>query len=109
MPNDGEAAWAMTRIGNVVRAVLRRSPTRRYEPLRPGVESHLQQFDEQSIRRLMSRCELRVIAISVDDASPVRSRLGALAFAARRLLTRVTPWNFGREMLVVASCGPGLG
>ena len=43
--------------------------------------------------------------ITVDDASPQRSGLGVMAFVARRLRTRVTPWNFGREMLVIARRG----
>lgn len=106
MPNDGEAAWALTRVGNIVRRALGRSPTRRYEPLRPGVESHLQHFDQRSIRRLLSGCGLSVTDISVDDASPQRGRLGEMAFAVRRILSRVTPWNFGREMLVAARRGP---
>lgn len=102
MPNDGDAAWALTSIGNVVRRGLRRVPSRRYEPLRPGVESHIQHFDPRSIRRLLSESGFVVDRITIDDASPERSRPGTAAFAARRLLSLVTPWNFGREILVLA-------
>jgi len=106
MPNDGDAAWALTIIGNAARRVLGRAPSRRYGPLRPGVESHIQHFDPRSIGRLLSQCGFIVDRITVDDASPQRSRLGVMAFLARRLLSRVTPWNFGREMLVIASRAP---
>ena len=102
MPNDGDAVWALTMIGNVVRRGLGRAPSRRYGRLRPGVESHIQHFDPRSIERLLSQCGFIVDRITVDDASPQRSRLGVMAFVARRLLSRVTPWNFGREMLVIA-------
>lgn len=102
MPNDGDAVWALTAIGNLVRGLLRRAPSRRYQRLRPGVESHIQHFDPTSIRKLLSDTGFRIESIAVDDASPMRSRLGGMAFAVRRLLTRVTPWHFGREMLVIA-------
>lgn len=101
-PNDGGAAWALTRVGNAIRRVVGRAPTRRYQRLRPGVESHLQHFDQRSILGLLSSCGLRVTNIAVDDASPTRSRAGEMAFAARRALSRVLPWNFGREILVIA-------
>jgi SAM-dependent methyltransferase len=103
MPNDGDEVWALTVVGNVVRRGLGRVRSRRYERLHPGVESHIQHFDPRSIKRLLSSCGLAVERITVDDASPQRSRAGAIMFSARRLLTRVTPWNFGREMLVIAS------
>jgi SAM-dependent methyltransferase len=106
MPNDGDAVWALTAIGNVVRRCLRRDLSRRYDRLRPGVESHIQHFDPRSIERLLSQSGFIVVRIAVDDASPKRSRLGVLAFGVRRFLTRFTPWNVGREMLVVARRGP---
>jgi len=102
MPNDGDAAWALTRIGNIVRRSQGKAPSRRYEPLRPGIESHIQHFDPRSIRRLLSECGFVVDRIGIDDASPKRSRQGAAAFIARRLLSMVTPWNFEREILVLA-------
>jgi SAM-dependent methyltransferase len=105
MPNDEGAVWTLTLIGNLVRRGLGRAPSRRYGRLRPGVESHIQHFDPRSITQLLSQCGLIVDHITVDDASPQRSRLGVMAFAARRLLSRVSPWNFGREMLVIASRG----
>jgi len=103
MPNDGDAVWALTAIGNVVRRSLGRTPSRRYERLRPGVESHIQHFDPRSIARLLGDHAFRVDRLTVDDASPSRSRLGAAAYFARRLLSRLTPWMFGREMLIIAS------
>jgi SAM-dependent methyltransferase len=102
MPNDGDAAWALTGIGNVVRRGLGRAPSRRYERLRPGVESQIQHFDPRSIRRLLSQGGFVVDRITIDDANPERSGPGAAAFTARRLLSLVTPWNFGREILVLA-------
>lgn len=102
MPNDGDAVWALTMIGNLVRRGLGRARSRRYSRLRPGLESHIQHFDPRSIERLLARCGFVVDRITVDDASPQRSRLGSVAFGVRRLLSRVTPWNFGREMLVIA-------
>jgi SAM-dependent methyltransferase len=102
MPNDGEAAWALTRIGNVVRRGLGRTPSLRYERLRPGVESHIQHFDPRSIRRLLSHSGFVIDRITIDDANPQRGRRGAAAFAGRRVLSLVTPWNFGREILVMA-------
>jgi 2-polyprenyl-3-methyl-5-hydroxy-6-metoxy-1,4-benzoquinol methylase len=106
MPNDGDAVWALTMIGNLVRRLIGRASSRRYQRLRPGVESHIQHFDPKSIRKLLSDTGFRIESITVDDASPKRSRLGSIAFAARRLLTRVTPWHFGREMLVIARPAP---
>jgi len=109
MPNDGGAAWALTRLANVVRRILGRPASPRYLVLRPGVESHLQHFDQQSIRRLLEQCGFIIDRISVDDANPVRSQFGVVAFGARRLLSRVTPWNFGREMLVTGRRAPRVG
>ena len=103
LPNDGWSAWALTAGTNVVRHSLRRSPSLRYERLHPGVESHIQHFDQNSIARLLTACGFHVDQVTVDDAAPKRSRLGSAAFAARRLLTSVGPWNLGREMLVVAT------
>jgi hypothetical protein len=106
MPNDGDTVWALTMVGNVVRRGLRRAPSPRYLRLRPGVESHIQHFNPRSIERLLSQCGFVVDRITVDDASPQRGRVGSLAFAARRSLTGLTPWNFGREMLIVARREP---
>jgi len=103
LPNDGGAAWAPTVVGNLVRRALRRPPTARYVRLRPGVESHIQHFDPQSIRRILLPCGFDVDRIAVDDAAPERGRLGSVAFVVRRLLTRGTPWNLGRELLVCAT------
>jgi SAM-dependent methyltransferase len=103
MPNDGRSAWALTAIGNVVRRALGRRPSPRYERLQPGVESHIQHFNQKTIRRLLSECGFVLDRITVDDAAPQRSRLGSVAFMTRRLLSTATPWNFGREMLVTAT------
>jgi SAM-dependent methyltransferase len=103
LPNDGASAWGLTAIGNVARRALRRAPSTRYEPLRPGIESHIQHFDRTSIRRLLSTSGFSVNRVTVDDAAPQRSSLGRVAFTARRLLSAVTPWNFGREILVTAN------
>lgn len=102
MPNDGQTAWALTVAGNVLRRLLKRQPSSRYERLRPGVESHIQHFDESSIRRLLEGCGFVVDEIGVDDANPRRRLIGSIAFWLRRLLTTLSPWNFGREMLVLA-------
>ena len=96
MPNDGDTVWALTMVGNVVRRGPRRAPSRRYLRLRPGVESHIQHFNPRSIERLLPQCGFVVDQITVDDASCQRGRVGAMAFATRRLLIRMTPWNFGR-------------
>jgi len=111
MPNDGEPVWLLTRIGNAIRRARGRAPSARYNTLRPGVESHIHHFDRRSISRLLVQSGFRVTNVTVDDASPARSRLGLAAFQARRLLTRATPWNFGHEMLVTATPhdGPSLG
>ncbi len=106
LPNDGDAAWAPTAAGNVVRRALGRQPTTRYVRLRPGVESHIQHFDPDSIRRILLACDLDVDRITVDDAAPGRSRVGSVVFGVRRLVSRWTPWNAGREMLVVATRRP---
>jgi SAM-dependent methyltransferase len=105
MPNDGVAAWAVTMLGNTVRRGLGRVSTPRYDSLRPGIESHIQHFDEPSIKRLLSQSGFIVDRVAVDDASPRRSRVGAIAYITRRLLSWLTPWNFGREMLVTARRG----
>jgi SAM-dependent methyltransferase len=105
MPNDGDAVWALTAMTNRLRRGLGRMPSSRYVRLRPGVESHIQHFEPLSIRRLLARCGFVVEIITVDDASPRRSRLGEISFRVRRFLSRATPWNVGREMLVVAKRG----
>jgi SAM-dependent methyltransferase len=109
VPNDGDAAWALTAAANVARRGLGRVPMPRYDRLCPGVESHIQHFDERSIRRLLSQSGFIVDRVGVDDASPRRGRLGAIAYTARRLLSQLTPWNFGREMLVTARRGSQAG
>ncbi len=106
MPNDGNLAWSLTATTNVARRLFRRPPSIRYQPLRPGIESHIQHFNQDSIKRLLVASGFMVDRITVDDAAPTRSRKGWAAFRARRLLTRVTPWNFGREMLVLGTRGP---
>lgn len=106
MPNDGDAAWSLTALGNLARRVLRRTPAARYEPLRPGVESHIQHFDRDAVRDLLVGTGFAAQRIAVDDAAPERRLGGSLAFAVRRMLTRLTPWNLGREMLFVAVRGP---
>lgn len=106
MPNDGQAAWALSAAGNLARNLLRRPPSPRYVGLRPVVESHIQHFYAGSIRRLLQECGFAVAEIGVDDASPSRGRVGSAVFAVRRGLTLVTPWNFGREMLVIATRVP---
>jgi SAM-dependent methyltransferase len=103
MPNDGTAAWLPTALANAARSLAGRSRTPRYEQLRPGRESHIQHFAPATIRRLLAEEGFRGGVDGVDDAAPRRSRRGALAYNIRRLLTVVTPWNFGREMLLVAS------
>lgn len=105
MPNDGDAAWSLTALGNLVRRVLGRPPAARYEQLRPGVESHIQHFSRDAVKGLLAEAGFTVERIDVDDASPERRWPGGLAFAARRMLTRLTPWNVGREMLFVAFRG----
>ncbi len=102
MPNDGEAAWALTVATNVVRRALRRPVSRRYEPLRPGVESHIQQFEPATVDRALAATGFHVVSISVDDAAPRRRAVGAAVFAVRAALTRLLPWNLGHDMLVVA-------
>ena len=107
MPNDGEAKWAPTVISNLARRGLGRTPSRRYKVLRPGIESHIQHFNARSIRRLLGQSGFLVKRVAVDDASPSRSRLGGLVFRGRVLLTRLTPFNFGHEMLVIATLRGG--
>jgi 2-polyprenyl-3-methyl-5-hydroxy-6-metoxy-1,4-benzoquinol methylase len=106
MPNDGDATWVPTMISNAVRRSLGRAQSHRYQRLRPGAESHIQHFDPRSIRLLLSLRGFDVKFVGVDDANPRRSRLGVMTFAARQLLSRITPWNFGREMLVIAEPRP---
>lgn len=103
MPNDGLAAWLPTAVADVARALMGRRRSVRYEQLRPGRESHIQHFAPATIRRLLSEEGFRRRLDAVDDAAPRRSRPGAVAFGIRRLLTAVTPWNFGREMLIIAA------
>jgi SAM-dependent methyltransferase len=106
MPNDGDAAWALTAATNLARRALRRPVSRRYEALRPGVESHIQQFDPATVRRALEATGFRVLSISVDDAAPRRRPVGAAVFAVRTALTRILPWNLGHEMLVIARPRP---
>ena len=102
MPNDGGASTALTRVGNIGRRALHRPPSPRYETLAPGVESHIQHFDVDSITRLLGVVGFRVERVGVDDARPSRSGAGRAVFTVRRWLTLVTPWHWGREMLVIA-------
>lgn len=103
MPNDGDAVWSLTLLGNVVRRILGRPSSRRYVPLRPGVESHIQQFTPKSLRRLLDVTGYGIDRMTADDAIPDRSRIGSVTFHVRRLLSRLTPWNLNREILLIAS------
>lgn len=102
LPNDSSSAQALSTLVRGARRLLRLEMRPRYEALRPGVESHLSHFDPRSITRALSEADFEVAELGVDDAQPVRSMLGHVVFTARRLLTAVTPWNLGTEMLVVA-------
>jgi len=102
LPNDGAAAWFPTAMTNLGRRLLGRSAVSRYQRLRPGVESHIQHFDEKSIQRALVGAGFHVESIAVDDAAPRRSSFGTVAYHARRFLTAATPFNFGREILVTA-------
>ncbi|MFL5675653.1 MAG: class I SAM-dependent methyltransferase, partial [Chloroflexota bacterium] len=102
MPNDDDAAWAATSAGNATKRLLGRATARRYETLRPGVESHIQHFRPETIRAALADAGFGVRATGVDDAAPQRSAAGRAVFGARRLATALTPWNLGREMLVIA-------
>jgi SAM-dependent methyltransferase len=102
LPNDAASAQALSAIVRGARRLIRSEIRPRYEVLRPGVESHLSHFTPRTIRRALVEAGLDVVRLGVDDALPTRSRLGHAVFAARRVLTAVTPWNFGAEMLVVA-------
>ena len=106
MPNDGAAAHLLTIPGRLVHRALGRKPTR-YQPLKPGGESHVSHFTPGTIRRLLVQGGFTVVAVGVDDARPVRSPIGAALFRARKGLTALTPWNFGLEMFVVARPKPG--
>jgi SAM-dependent methyltransferase len=103
MPNDGAATRAVSAAGNLARRLLRRPMSSRYVALRPAVESHIQHFHAGSIQRLLRECGFAVVAIGVDDARPSRSRVESAVFMVRRGLTRFTPWNFGRDLLVMAT------
>ena len=100
LPNDGDAAWAPTAGGNVVRRALRRQPSERYLRLKSGVESHIQHFDSRSVRGLLVACGL-MWTDRVDDA-----RAGAQSVQAQRpsrsvaRFSMATPWNSGREIHV---------
>jgi 2-polyprenyl-3-methyl-5-hydroxy-6-metoxy-1,4-benzoquinol methylase len=102
MPNDGAAARRLTEATNIVRRVAGRPVSGRYLPLAPGVESHIQHFEPATVRRAIQATGFDVVSISADDAAPRRSRPGRAVFAVRAGMTRLLPWNFAHEMLVVA-------
>ena len=102
LPNDSAPAQALSSLVRIVRRALRRRTQPRYERLRPGIESHLSHFTPRTIRLALREASLEPEIEDVDDAAPVRSRLGQVVFETRRALTHLTPWNFATEMLVVA-------
>jgi 2-polyprenyl-3-methyl-5-hydroxy-6-metoxy-1,4-benzoquinol methylase len=102
LPNDSAAAQALSSSVRLVRRVLRRSTRPRYEHLRPGTESHVSHFNPRTMRLALRSAGLEPEIEDVDDAAPSRSTLGRLVFGVRCALTRVTPWNFATEMLIVA-------
>ncbi len=106
LPNDDRAAHALSAPGNLLRRLLRRPIPERYEILRPGGESHISHFTPVTIRKALAAAGFRVVSEGVDDAQPARSRRSRLLFSVRVLLTRLSPWNFGREMLLVAGPTP---
>jgi 2-polyprenyl-3-methyl-5-hydroxy-6-metoxy-1,4-benzoquinol methylase len=108
MPNDGAAAHALS-IPRRALARIRRRPNSRYARLVPGAESHLSHFTPGSLRRRLEASGFVVDELGVDDARPVRGRLGTILFRGRTFLTAVTPWNFGFEMFVVAHANAGDG
>lgn len=102
LPNDSAAAQTLSTWVRLVRWALHRKTRPRYERLRPGTESHLSHFTPRTLRFALNSAGLESEFESVDDAAPTRSSLGRVVFGIRRVMTVVTPWNLGTEMLVVA-------
>ncbi len=106
LPNDGNAAQALATIGRVARRLLGLTTWPRYQVLTPGAETHLSHYAPQTIRRRLQQSGFQVGRIAVDDAIPIRSIWRALVFRVRVVLTRLTPWHFGTEMLLAARKPP---
>ena len=101
-PNDSAANEAIAKVGRAVRALLRRHGTPRYCRLIPGVETHLSHFTPTTIVRLLMAHGYTIQSIDVDDAAPVRSRIGSATFKARRFLTHAIGVHLNREMVLIA-------
>ena len=109
MPNDGDAAWSLTASAKFL--------ARRVAG-RPVAKTLTSRFDRGwnctssiSMPARSEPCWARrastIQRLVVDDAAPeIEGAWGSVAFKVRRTLTRQTPWNLGREMLVVAARRP---
>src|SRR5205814_1090142 len=101
-PNDSAANEAIAKVGRAARTLLQRRETPRYSRLMPGVETHVSHFTPTTITRLMTNSGFTIQSIDVDDAAPVRSRVGSATFKARRFLTHATGVHLNREMVLIA-------
>jgi len=92
-PDKGQQSGAPNPRTDSIAAI--RAPAARhgipYPALRP-----------ETVGRLLAATGFRVRSVSVDNAAPTRTTVGAITSRSRLLLTSVTPWNSGREMLVIA-------
>jgi ubiquinone/menaquinone biosynthesis C-methylase UbiE len=104
-PNDDDTsqveprvkAWLKRRLGRRAGSV-----PPRYERLRPGSEIHLSHFSRRVLTRLLAEKGFRVVRVTVDDHYPAPSWKSAVKVGLYRALLRLTGYNLGLAMLVIA-------
>lgn len=103
VPNDSDARSWLVRTKARVR---RRQAPPRYEPLHPGSEVHLSQFDARVLKQALESRGFRIVSVNVDDqyANPT-PRSNALV-AGYRVIRSATTLNFAQAMFVLAQKQP---
>jgi SAM-dependent methyltransferase len=99
VPNDSDArAWLVSTKARLAR----RSPPPRYEPLHPGSEVHLSQFDGRVLVKALSSRGFDIISVTVDDQYANPTPRSEALVSAYRVMQRATRLNFAQAMFVLA-------
>jgi ubiquinone/menaquinone biosynthesis C-methylase UbiE len=104
VPNDSGSRMLLMRAKELVSRRLGRANMhrRRYYPLQPDSEVHLSHYSPNVLARLLQKSGFRVQRITVDDQYPEPSWKTDMLVGAYRLVYRVTGFNLGQAILVLA-------
>jgi len=99
VPNDSDArAWL---VAAKARLAGRRPPPR-YEPLHPGGEVHLSQFDGRVLVKALTSRGFKIISVTIDDHYATPTPRSHALVAAYRVIQHMTRLNFAQAIFVLA-------